>query len=310
MANIQTAVPAVPRLYPYVVLAVGLFTASVGLMFVRMALDNGLPPMVISATRMGIALLVFTPLVLRSYLPVLRQLSRQDWLKLAFAGLLFAGDLTLFSESLKHTSVLLAAVIGGLAPLWTALLERLFLKTPLHRMIYIGLTLALAGGLLIAAAGSSGSTEGLGPNPLLGAVMALCSGLSASAYLVLARSLRPRIPLLPYIWMVFGFATAIVLLAALAAGVRFTGYPSDGYVWMLLAAVVSQLVAHPSFSYAVGYLSPTFISISAHSITVIASIMAFFFFQEVPGVGQLIGSAVILSGVTLAILGQTGFRRT
>ncbi len=76
-----------------------------------------------------------------------------------------------------------------------------------------------------------------------------------------------------------------------------------------MAAAVSQLVAHPSFSYAVGYLSPTFISISAHSITVIASIMAFFFFQEVPGVGQLIGSGIILAGVTLAITSQTGGKK-
>ena len=302
MANAQAV--AAPRAYPYLVLALGLFTASIGLILVRMALNNGLPPMVTSSIRMGIALLVFTPIVLRRYLPVIRQLKRRDWLRLAFAGLLFAGDLTLFSESIRHTSILLAAVIGGLSPLWTALLERLVLKTPLHRMIYIGLTMALAGSLLIAVAGSSNS-EGLGPNPLLGGVMALCSGLSASAYLVLARSLRPNIPLVPYMWMIFGFATSIVLVVAFFAGVRFTGYPAEGYMWVGLAAIVSQLVAHPSFNYAVGYLSPTFISISAHSITVMASIMAYIFFQEVPGVGQLIGSAIILAGVSLAITGQT-----
>jgi drug/metabolite transporter (DMT)-like permease len=307
LANAQ--VVAAPRTYPYLVLALGLFTASVGLILVRMALNHGLPPMVTSSLRMGIALLVFTPIVLRRYLPVIRQITRREWLQLAFAGLLFAGDLTLFSESIQHTSILLAAVIGGLSPLWTALLERLVLKTPLHRMIYIGLTMALAGSVLITVSGGSNS-EGLGPNPLLGGLMALCSGLSASAYLVLARSFRPRIPLVPYMWMIFGFATSIVLVIAFFAGVRFTGYPVEGYMWVVLAALVSQLVAHPSFNYAVGYLSPTFISISAHSITVMASIMAYIFFQEVPGVGQLIGSAVILAGVSLAITGQTGSKST
>ncbi|HLV34470.1 MAG TPA: DMT family transporter [Spirillospora sp.] len=308
MANAQIATPLAPRTYPYAVLAVGLLTAATGMMCIRMALNSGVPSLVIVATRMGIAVAVFTPFILRSHWHTIRQLRRRDFLLLALAGMFFAGDLTLFSEAINHTSILLATVIGGLAPLWTALLERVVLRSQLHPKVYMGLTLALAGGVTIAIA-SSDNSAGLGENPLLGALMALCSGASSASYLIVARSLRPRIPLMPYIWLVFGFATLIALVVALATGIPFTGYAPEGYLWILAVTIISQLIAHPSFSFAVGYLSPTFISISAHSITVLASGMAFFLFQEIPGPGQMLGSAIILLGVLFAIVGQSEFKR-
>lgn len=291
-----------PRQQAYLVLVVALVAAASGMMFIRMALNTGIPPLMIVAVRLGLAVALFTPFVMRSYGPLLRSLKLRDWLLLAFAGLLFAGDLTLFSESMKHTTVLIATVVGGLSPLWTALLERFVLKVPLHPVIYIGLSLALVGGVMIALAG--GSSTGLGPAPLLGGIFALLSGFSSAGYLIAARTLRPRIPLLPYVWLVFGFATLTVLLMALFTGVRFTGYPVDAYLWLLMITVISQLIAHPAFSFVVGYLSPTFISISGHLITVIASIMAFFLFNETAGPIEILGSLVILLGVFFATTGQ------
>ncbi len=301
MAHVQSISP--PRVYPQAMLGVAVVGSAVGLICIRMALGSGVPAMIIIGVRIAIAVALFTPFVLLNYGHILRQLRRRDWLLLALAGILFAGDLSLFSESLRHTSILLAGVIGGLAPLWTALLERFILKTRLHRLVYIGLTLAVAGGVMIAISGSTGSPS-LGENPLLGGALALTSGLSAASYLTVARSLRPRIPLVPYIWLVFSFALGAVLLAALLTGTSFTGYAPEGYFWVLMATIVSQLIAHPSFSFVVGYLSPTFISISGQSITVLASVAAFFIFQEVPGPGEIIASMVILLGVVFAIKGQ------
>ncbi|MBZ0301041.1 MAG: DMT family transporter, partial [Anaerolineae bacterium] len=154
MANVQAVSPIAPRTYAYVVLTVALISAAIALILMRLALNTGIPSPVIVAVRMTIAIAVFTPLALRSHPQAIRQLRRRDWLLLPLAGFFFASDLTLFSESIKHTSILIATVIGGLSPLWTALLERLVLKAPLHRMVYIGLTLALGGGVLIALARS------------------------------------------------------------------------------------------------------------------------------------------------------------
>ena len=278
--------------------------AGSGLSAVRLAQNAGVPTPAIIAMRLIVATALLTPFAARRHGPTVRGFARRDWLLLALAGGLFTIDITLFSESMKHGGILLATVIGGLLPLWTALMERLILKVPLHRSVYIGLVLALSGGTVIALTGNEGTS--LGPNPLLGTVLALGSGLSAALYLIIARSFRSRIALIPYIWVVFAFAGGAALVATFATGATLNGHTDEGYLWVLVATLVAQLIAHPAFNFALGYLSPTFVSISAQSIIVIAAIFAFFLFHEVPGIGQIVGSSIILTGIIFAIKGQSG----
>lgn len=288
---------------PYIVLCIALFGAASALVAVRLAQNEGVPSLAIVVVRLSLTTLLLTPLALPRHRPVVAKVTRREWGLMALGGLLFTGDIALFAEAIHQTSLLLATVIGGLLPLWTALMERLILKVPLPRSVYIGLALALVGGAVIAFAGNTDGA-GLGPNPLLGAVLALGSGLSAALYLIIARSIRPHMPLVPYIWVVFGFAAAAAIILALVTRVSITGYGLQGYVWVLAATVIGQMIAHPSFNFSVGYLSPTFISISSQSITFIAAILAFLLFREVPGTGELIGSAIILTGIVFAINGQ------
>lgn len=308
--EIAKPIPASSRpLFPFLILALGLISATFSVIFMRMALDTGIASPVIVAVRMLLAVVIFTPFVLRNHPQTIRGLRKRDWLLLPIAGLMFAADLVLFSEAVKHTSILIVTVIGGLAPLWTALLERFVLRTPLHRLVYIGLLLAIVGGGVIALAGS-GNSSGMGPNPLLGITLALGSGASSACYLTVARSLRPRIPLLPYIWLIFGIALVVVLLVASGTGAVFTGHAAEGYLWVLMTTIAGQMIAHPAINFAVGFISPTFISISGQSITVMGTILAFFIFQEVPGIGEVLGSIIILLGVIFAITGQNEFRKS
>ena len=291
------------QLYPYIVLGFALFMAASGLIAVRFAQNAGVPTPVIVAMRLILATVVLTPLAAHRHRLTIRRLAQRDWMLLALAGGLFTSDITLFAEAMNHGGILLTTVIGGLLPLWTALMERLILKVPLHRSVYIGLTLALAGGTVIALTGADGT--GLGPNPLLGAALSMGSGLSAALYLIIARSLRSHIALIPYIWVVFAFAGLVALAATFVTGATLSSHSAEGYLWIVVATLLSQLVAHPAFNFVLGYLSPTFISISSQSIIVIAAILAFFLFHEVPGIGQVIGSIIILMGVVFAVKGQS-----
>ena len=290
------------RFFPYLVLGIALVMAASGLIAVRLAQTTGVPTPAIIALRLTLATALLTPLAVGRHRPSIRRLTRRDWLLLALAGCLFSSDTTMFAESMQHGGILLTTVIGGLLPLWTALMERLILKVPLQRSVYIGLALALAGGTVIALTGDQGT--GLGPNPLLGTALALGSGLSAALYLIIARSLRTRIDLIPYIWVVFSFAGLVALVATSVTGATLSGHSAEGYLWVLVATLLSQLIAHPAFNFVLAYLSPTFISIASQSIIVIAAILAFFLFHEVPGIGQVVGSVIIMTGIIFAIKGQ------
>ncbi|MCY3720222.1 MAG: DMT family transporter [Anaerolineaceae bacterium] len=285
------------------VLLLGLFLASIGLIAMRHAQQEGLPSPVIVFMRLGIAALVFTPLTLPRQLPRIRRMPRRVWKLLLLAGVCFCADLMLFTEAIKYVNILLATVIASLMPLVTALMERFLLKVPLQRSMYAGMALAMAGGIVIAL-GSANGVSDLGPQPLLGATLSLLSVICACAYLIIGRTLRTRIPFLPYTWMLFTISALVALVVVLPAIGDTAGFSPQGITWALVATVLSQLGAHPAFIYAVASLSPTLISIASQSIILYGSVLAFLFLHQIPGVPEILGGAIILAGVIFAIYGQ------
>ena len=281
----------------------GLFLASTGLIAIRFAQQDGMPTSLIVMLRLAIGTLVFTPLTLPRHLPRIRRMPRRALLLLLLAGISLCADLMLFVEAIKYVNILLATIIVSLMPLITALMERYLLKAPLQRSMYAGMVLAMAGVLIIAFGSSNGNSD-LGPNPLLGTLLAFLSVLSACTYLIISRKLRARIPLLPYTWMLFGTAAIVSMVVVLPTAGNLGAFSTTGLVWALFATIVSQLMAHPAFIFAVGTLSPTLISIASQSIILFGSVLAFLFLGQTPGVAELIGGAIILAGVFLAINGQ------
>ena len=285
------------------VLLLGLFLASIGLIAMRHAQQEGLPTPVIVLLRLGIAALVFTPLALPRQLPRIRRMPRRVWRLLLLAGVCFCADLMLFTEAIKYVNILLATVIASLMPLVTALMERFLLKAPLQRSMYAGMALAMTGGIVIAL-GSNNGVSDLGPQPLLGVALSMLSVICACAYLIIGRTLRTRIPFLPYTWILFTISALVALVVVLPTLGDTAVFSAQGLTWALIATALSQLVAHPAFIYAVASLSPTLISIASQSIILYGSVLAFLFLHQVPGVPEILGGTIILAGVIFAIYGQ------
>jgi len=159
------------------------------------------------------------------------------------------------------------------------------------------------GGALIGAAG--GDAGGAGSDPALGAGLALVGAIAIAIYLVVGRKLRARLPLLPYIWLVYGCAALFTILMVLLSRTPIAGYSTSSYFWIVLLALVPQLIGHTSFNYALRYLSATYISIAAQLEPIGSAFVAFLVFGEIPLPLQMVGSAAIIVGVALATLGQS-----
>lgn len=290
--------------WPYLIFAIGTLAGSTGPIFLRLALAEGVPSSIITVYRLCIASLVVTPLVLNRYRDDLRRLRRMDIFVALLTGVLFAGQITLIFESYVFTSVLIAGVIIGSIPLWTALIERFVLHMHVAQMVWVGLALALVGGVFIALSGAGNATD-VGSNILLGAVLALSGAIMAAVYLVVGRSLRNHMSFIPFVWLVFTSAAFTSLLILPLTGAPLTGYSTEGYFWVLMTTIFPQIIAHGAFNYVLGFLPPTLISMAGQLTGVISAVAAFFIFAELPGPLQLIGSAIITVGVVIAIFGQT-----
>ena len=73
--------------------------------------------------------------------------------------------------SLEYTSVLISVVLVTTNPLWVAVLEVVFLRARLGRMVIIGLLIGFVGSIVAGLASSGATTPG--KDPLLGSILAL-----------------------------------------------------------------------------------------------------------------------------------------
>jgi len=284
----------------YSVLAIGILAVSLGSIFIRLAQAEGVPSLFIAAARLGIASLILTPFVLRRYLSHIRQLSRADLLLAGVSGLFLAIHFATWVTSLEYTSVLISVVLVNTNPLWAAILEVMFLKVTLSRNVKLGLAVAFIGGILIAIPATGEII--LGQNPLLGALLSVIGAITVSVYFVIGRKLRAQLPLLPYIWLVYSCASIISLFVVLLSRITITGYSGEAYLWLVMMALIPQLVGHSSLNYALGYLPATMVTLCIQMEPLLSGLFALILFGEKPGTPQIIGSIVILLGITLASL--------
>jgi len=319
--------------HAYVAIVIGLAAASFAAVLMRLSLDAGVPSVFVATARVALATILLTPFVLRFYGEELRRLTRRDVLLSALAGSLLGVHFMLIATAFDHTTILVGQIIINTGPLWVAMMEVVLLKTKLSRIVWLGIFLAMMGGLIIGVGSASNgavtdetvdtavtaevttnsqeealTTETPSENdrrPLLGSVMALFGAIAGAAYLTTGRQARARISLLPYVWMAYGFGAITGGIVMVFMGVSPLGYSGEAYMWLILLTLGPQLIGHSSLNYAVGYLSATIVSVTTQSIAISAAIIAFFLFAEVPTLIEVFGSVVIAVGVLMSILDRS-----
>jgi len=288
---------------PYPFLLLGIASATFAAPFIKLTQQAGMPSPLIAAGRLVLAAIILTPLVWTRYRHEIMHLSRRDVLMGLLAGLWIAIHFILLVTALEYTSVLINQVIVNTGPIWAAILERVFLRARLSLTVWIGMMVSFIGGGIIALAGSANATTELA-NPLLGNTLALVGAVAAATYLTIGRSVRRKVSLFPYIWIVFGSGGLFALVYVFFTGTPILGHPAESYFWLVMLTIAAQLLGHSSFNYCVAYLPAAIVTLAGQVVTVTAGIVGFFLFAEVPTFLELIGCAVILIGVLMAILGR------
>lgn len=286
----------------WIALLVGVLAVSTSAVIIKQAQNEGVPSLVIAAFRLTLATLILTPLTLMRHRPALRGLTRRDWMLLGTSGVFLALHFATWISSLEYTSVLISTVLVTTTPLWVSALEVIFLKARLNRWIMLGIFECLVGGMAIGLTGAEG---GGANNPILGGTLALIGAMTVAVYMVIGRSVRSRLALLPYIWVVYGCAALTLLAITGIRGLSFTGYSNDAYIYLVLAALIPQMIGHSSFNFAVKYLPATYIGIVTQLEPIVSSGIAFFLLKEQPTITQVIASALILFGVANVVLSPT-----
>ena len=88
------------------------------------------------------------------------------------------------------------------------------------------------------------------------------------------------------------------------SGVGYFGYPGLVYFYLLLIALLPQLIGHTSFNWAVRWVSPTLVTLAILFEPVGASFLGYLLFGEVPSLIVFLGAVILLVGVAVAALGS------
>jgi drug/metabolite transporter (DMT)-like permease len=299
---------------PYLLVPIGILAVSTASLLIRFS-QVYVPSITIAAFRLGLAALILLPYTLIKHNHEMRSLLWDDLKFALLAGFMLAVHFAAWITSLEYTSVASSVVLVTTTPLWVALLAPFFLGERTHRIAFLGMVVALAGGIIIALSdvcvwlpgGISCQIEpgALGATTLLGDFLALVGAAAGASYLMIGKHLRSKVSLVPYIFLVYS-AAAIFLAAAMMIMEGIPPiYPGKVYLWLFLLAVIPQLLGHTIFNWSLKYLPTGYVSVNLLGEPVGSTILAYFFLNETPPAMKIFGAILILAGIGLATSRQT-----
>ncbi|MEW6716127.1 MAG: DMT family transporter [Chloroflexota bacterium] len=294
-------------LLPFAIL-IAILAVSTASIFIRFA-QREAPSLVIAAYRLTLASLVLAPLALTRHRAELRSLTQREFLLALLSGAFLAIHFATWISSLEYTTVASSVVLVSTSPLWVGLLSPLFLREPLTKYVLIGMTLALTGGTVIGLSDAGGWQNGLvfshlhefwRGQAMWGNFLALAGAWAVTGYLMIGRQLRAKMSLVAYIFVVYGMAAIVLIGIMFAAGESPVGYSPMTFLWMLLLALVPQLVGHSTYNWALRYLPAALVAVTTLGEPIGSTILAYFILREAPSALKVIGAILILAGITIA----------
>ncbi|MBF8435943.1 DMT family transporter [Halanaerobiaceae bacterium Z-7014] len=270
----------------YLILAAGILVISFAGVFVAMA---DAPAIIIAFYRMFFTIAVLTPVFI----------YRKDCrLELFFdrrpviIGFFLAIHFILWVTAFEYTAVANAVIFIALQPLFTLLFERLWAKEDLRPGIYRGLFIAITGSIIVGA----GDLNNLFAS-IRGDTLAIMAAFFAGLYLFSGRSLRKKLDYFPYIYTVYTYATAFLLIAVIFSGYSFTGYSQTNWLLFIGLALGPTVIGHSVLNLAVRYVPATLVSTTIIGEPVLTSLLAWILLGDKIPPLTIVGGTFIIYGL-------------
>ncbi|MFE8698961.1 DMT family transporter [Cytobacillus sp. FJAT-53684] len=288
------------KVNPYAVLAIGVISVSTSAILVKV---SSAPSGVIAFYRLFFSVLFMLPVFLIKYVPELRLITRRDWIFSIVAGVFLAFHFILWFESLNYTSVASSTVLVTLQPLFAFLGTYFFFKEKFSWKAILSGLLAVFGSVII----SWGDFK-ISGSALFGDFLALIACALVTAYLMFGQSVRKRLSLVTYTFVVYSISTITLLIYVLIRQEPLVPYATNDWVYFILLAIIPNLLGHTLFNWSLKWLSTSTISMAILFEPVGAAILAYYLLQEAVVWTQALGGAIVIGGVSLFLLDERRVR--
>jgi drug/metabolite transporter (DMT)-like permease len=287
------------------VLSFGVISVSTAAIFVRLCQQisglNGVGfSLFIASSR-----LIITAFII---LPTWKNLKQEKCEQRAYyyalsAGFCLALHFAFWITSLSYTSIAISTTLVTTNPIWVTIISWFWLKEKPNNLTICGIIIALIGGLFIANTNSVISLRD--NNQILGGTLSLIGGFMASLYLIFSRKSQSNgLSIKSYIAIAYTTAALVLLPLPLLFNYSYFGYPNLVYLYLILMALIPQLIGHTSFNWSIKFTSPILVSLAILFEPVGSSFLAWLIFDESISNGVLSGAVILLLGVAFVIIGQ------
>jgi drug/metabolite transporter (DMT)-like permease len=279
-------------------LLVGVVAVSFSAIFIRLA---EAPALTIAFYRTGIAAALLLPFAATRRRAELRALSRKKLGIALLAGAMLALHFAVWITSVEYTTIAASVVLVTTQPIFVAGFSWMLFGDRIRRLVLAGILLALLGAAVISGGDLVSPSR---PRAVEGDLLALAGAITAAAYFVAGRHLRREVSLPVYAGLAYATCAVILLPMALLSGAELTGFPAETWGLFLLMALVPQMLGHTVFNYLLRHVDATVVAVTVMGEPVGATLLGLAIFGESPPGSALLGGALILVGIYVAITRQ------
>ena len=248
--------------------------------------------LVAAGWRLVLAAVLLSPLALRAWRRgVLRGAMLRD---AVVGGVFYALHFGAWVSSLHLTSVAASVSLVTATPVLLAAIAAVTGRDRASGGQLAASALATLGALLIGG-------SDLGANDaLVGDALALGGAAAMAGYLLTVRRHGARLPPLAFGAMACAVGGVLLLGTALASGLSLAPASPRAGLFIVLSALVPQIVGHGALTWALRRLSPTAVGLATAGEPVGATFLAWAFLRELPALTTLAGCGIILGAVALS----------
>lgn len=221
--------------------------------------------------------------------------SYKDYGILILAGTAFAFDLIAWNFALQLTPIANAALFINFAPLFIALISWGLLRQTVMIELWLGMLISIVGGILLVwpHLQSQGSS-------LVGDGMSLLAACFYGVYMMAIQSARRIFNTWSIMTLTSAVTGIVSLIMALLLNQTLLVASAEGWVALIILAIVVQVIGQSLIAYALAALSATFSSIILLLQPVISAIAAWWVFGEYLETIQFVGMIIVLCGIGFA----------
>jgi drug/metabolite transporter (DMT)-like permease len=217
-----------------------------------------------------------------------------------WGGIALGADIALFFSAVKLTSIVNATIIGSMQPIVVGVIAARFFGERIGLRNVVWSAVALAGTVVVVAAGADDGTT-----DLRGDLLALGAMLSWSAYFIASKNSKKTMTSTEFTAGTALWTMAICAPLGFVFGQDMSWPSATNWGWLIVMAVSSGLIGHAMMNWSLVRIPLWVGSTFTLLIPVFSALLAWIVLGETVTAAQAVAMAVVIGALAIVVRNQS-----